>query len=137
MRAWRWLILSICQRRERSSRGKARVLKELTFKTKAAIALDHLRFACAAGLPRGVVLMDAGYGIDIALRGSITAIRLSYRLHPATNVGLGGWNWAASAENVVESARPSKLLRRVSKHRPISVKKLAIGLPAHAWRRIT
>jgi SRSO17 transposase len=29
------------------------------------------------------------------------------------------------------------LLRRDSKHRPISVKKLAIGLPAHAWRKIT
>jgi SRSO17 transposase len=29
------------------------------------------------------------------------------------------------------------LLRRDGKHQPISVKKLAIGLPPHAWRKIT
>jgi len=29
------------------------------------------------------------------------------------------------------------LLRRDSKHRPISAKKLAIGLPSHAWHKIT
>lgn len=38
---------------------KAGVPKEMTFKTKPAIDLDHLRWVCAAGLPRGVVLMDA------------------------------------------------------------------------------
>lgn len=47
---------------DRTRRRKAGVPKEITFKTKPAIALDHLRLACAAGLPRGVVLMDAGYG---------------------------------------------------------------------------
>src|ERR1700745_1420157 len=35
------------------------------------------------------------------------------------------------------NGRPPKLLRRDSKHRPISAKKLAIGLPAHAWHKIT
>ncbi len=47
---------------DRPRRRKAGVPKEVTFKTKPAIALDHLRWACAADLPRGVVLMDAGYG---------------------------------------------------------------------------
>ncbi|WP_314964190.1 transposase, partial [Bradyrhizobium cosmicum] len=42
---------------DRTRRRKAGVPKEITFKTKPAIALDHLRWACAAGLPRGVVLM--------------------------------------------------------------------------------
>ena len=37
-------------------------LKVLVFKTKSEIALEQLRFACAAGLPRGVVLLDAGDG---------------------------------------------------------------------------
>ncbi len=32
------------------------------FKTKPQIALEQLHWACAAGVPRGVVLMDAGYG---------------------------------------------------------------------------
>src|ERR1700674_313525 len=55
-------------------RQKAHIPREITFKTKPAIALDHLRWACAAGLPRGVVLMDAGYGTDTALRGNITEL---------------------------------------------------------------
>jgi SRSO17 transposase len=32
--------------------------------------------------------------------------------------------------------RPPKLIRRDAKHRPISVKALALGLPAKAWRTI-
>ena len=36
-------------------RRKAHVPADITFKTKAEIALDQLRWACAAGLPRGVV----------------------------------------------------------------------------------
>jgi hypothetical protein len=50
------------------------VPKEITFKTKPAIALKQLRWACVAGLPRGVVLMDAGYGAYTDLRTNITAL---------------------------------------------------------------
>ena len=49
---------------DRTRRRKTGVPKEVTFKTKPAIALEQLRWACAAGLPRGVALMDAGYGTD-------------------------------------------------------------------------
>ena len=63
---------------DRARRRKAGVPKEVTFKTKPAIALEQLRWACAAGLPRGVALMDAGYGTDTDLRTNITALGLSY-----------------------------------------------------------
>ena len=59
-------------------RRKAGVPEEVTFKTKPQIALEQLRFACVAGLPRGVVLIDAGYGNNTELRGAITALGLSY-----------------------------------------------------------
>jgi SRSO17 transposase len=49
---------------DRARRRKAGVPKAVTFKTKPAIALEQLRWASAAGLPRGVALMDAGYGTD-------------------------------------------------------------------------
>src|SRR5271167_2369564 len=49
-------------------RRKAGVPKEIVFKTKPEIALDQLRWACQAGLPRGVVLLDAGYGNNSELR---------------------------------------------------------------------
>ena len=42
-------------------RKKTGVSEEIGFKTKPVIALEHIRAACAAGLPRAVVLMDAGY----------------------------------------------------------------------------
>lgn len=124
--------------KDRTRRRKASVPKEVTFKTKPAIALEQLRWACVAGLPRGVVLMDAGYGTDTDLRTSITALGLSYvaGIPPQTSV------WAPATrpqppKNWSGHGRPPKLLRRDGKHLPISVKKLALGLPSRAWRKIT
>src|SRR5271169_7256172 len=45
---------------------------------KPQIALEQLRWACEAGLPRGVALLDAGYGASTDLRTSITALDLMY-----------------------------------------------------------
>jgi SRSO17 transposase len=45
---------------DRARRRKTGVPEEIAFKTKPEIALDQLRWACAVGLPRGVVLLDAG-----------------------------------------------------------------------------
>src|SRR6201982_597196 len=42
-------------------RGKTGVPEEITFKTKPEIALDQIRWACEAGLPGSMVLVDAGY----------------------------------------------------------------------------
>ena len=56
---------------DRTRRRKAGVPKEITFKTKPAIAVDHLRWACAAGLPRGVVLSERegnGYRPSLSTR---------------------------------------------------------------------
>jgi hypothetical protein len=50
---------------------KAGIPKDIVFKTKTQIALDQIRQACEAGLPRGVVLMDAGYGANTDLRTDI------------------------------------------------------------------
>src|SRR5947209_6773677 len=44
-------------------REKAGVPRDIRFKTKPEIALDQIRWACEAGLPRGVALMDAAYGV--------------------------------------------------------------------------
>ena len=84
--------------------------KEITFKTKPAIALEQLRWACVAGLPRGVVLMDAGYGAYTDLRTNITAgarIELHSR-HYATNVCVGARHWAAAAKGLVRLRATSK-----------------------------
>jgi SRSO17 transposase len=123
---------------DRPRRRKAGVPKDITFKTKPAIALEQLRWACAEGLSRGVVLMDAGYGTDTDLRTSITALGLSYvaGIQPQTSVWAPGPG-PRSPKGWSGQGRPPKLLRRDGRHQPISVKKLALGLPMRAWRKIT
>jgi SRSO17 transposase len=105
------------------------VPKEVTFKTKPAIALEQLRWACAAGLPRGVALMDAGYGTDTDLRTNITALGLSYvaGIQPQTSVWAPGTG-PQPPKTWSGWGRPPKLLRRDGKHQPVSVE-LAFGLP--------
>jgi SRSO17 transposase len=118
-------------------RTKAKVPAEISFKTKPEIALEQIKAACEAGVPRGVALMDAGYGANTALREGITALGLSYvaGILPNTTV------WASGSEPLRPKAwsgrgRPPKLMRRSARHRPIQVKDLALSLPAKAWRTI-
>src|SRR6202049_4396673 len=63
---------------DEEGRRNAGVPDDISFKTKPQIALEQVRWACEAGLPRGVVLMDAGYGASTELRSSITALDLMY-----------------------------------------------------------
>jgi SRSO17 transposase len=123
--------------KDRKRRRKAGVPKDIRFRTKPEIALEQLRWACEAGLPRGVVLMDAGYGSDTDLRTEITKLGLTYvaGIQPHTTV------WAAGIAPLPPKKRSGRgrsvtLMRRDSKHQPISVEKLALGLPAKAWRTI-
>ena len=62
---------------DRERRRKAHVPEEIEFATKPEIALEQLRWACAAGLPRGVALFDAGYGNNSAFRSEVTALGLT------------------------------------------------------------
>jgi SRSO17 transposase len=119
-------------------RGKAGVPDEITFKTKPEIALEQVRWASDAGLPRGVVLMDAGYGASTELRTNITALDLMYvaGILPNTTV------WEKGKEPLPPKqssgrGRPAKVLRRDAKHQPISVEELALNLPASAWHKVT
>ena len=123
--------------KDRARRRKTGVPKEIEFKTKPQIALEQLRWACAAGIPRGVALMDAGYGADTDLRATITTLGLSYvaGIMPNTSVWAPG-QAPLPAKTWSGQGRPPKLIRRDAKHRPISVKALARGLPPRAWRTI-
>jgi len=117
-------------------RRKAHVPEEIVFKTKPEIALEQLRWACAAGLPRGVVLLDAGYGNHTALRPQIGALGLRYAAGILSNTSV----WAPGTKPLPpkrwsgHGRRPTRL--RYGKHKPVSVKQLAVGLPKQAWRTI-
>ena len=122
---------------DRARLCKAGVPEDIGFKTKHEIALDQLRFACEAGLPRGVALMDAGYGNNSELRTDITALGLTYVAGIQSNTSV----WAPGKGPLPPKkwsgrGRPPKLLQRDTRHRPVSVKELALGLPKRAWRTI-
>jgi SRSO17 transposase len=111
-------------------RRKAGVPLAIGFKTKQEIALEQLRWACEAGLPRGVVLMDLDYGRSAKLRTNITALGSTYvaAIQPSTLV------WKPGTQ-----PRPGHEAPKHGRHGEpnlISVKEIAIGLPAQAWRTI-
>ncbi|MGY4497940.1 SRSO17 transposase [Bradyrhizobium sp. GM24.11] len=118
-------------------RKKAGVPGDIAFKTKPEIALEQLRWACATGLPRGVVLLDAGYGNHTSLRADITALGLSYAAGILSNTSV----WAPGTTPLPpkrwsgQGRRPTQL-RRDARHKPVSVKELALALPRRAWRTI-
>jgi SRSO17 transposase len=63
---------------DRARRHKAKVPETIAFQTKPQIALEQIKAARAAGLPEGVVLMDAGYGNNTELRTQLTVLGLRY-----------------------------------------------------------
>ncbi len=122
---------------DRQRRRKTGVPEDIAFQTKHEIALDQLRWACAAGLPRGVALLDGGYGNNSDLRAEIANLGLPYVVGILSNTTV----WAPGtgplpAKPWSGRGRPPKRLRRDSEHWPISVKELALGLPKRAWRTI-
>ena len=100
-------------------RKKAHVPKAIAFKTKPQIALEQIRKACAAGVARGVVLADASYGSNSALRAGISALALNYVV------------------GIVSTVKVRAVSDRGAAEQRMSVKELALSLPKHAWRTIT
>lgn len=109
-------------------RKKARVPKAITFKTKPEIALEQIRAAYAAGVPRGAVLTDASYGSNSKFRAGISALGLKYvaAIIPTVKVRRVSDRGAQQARLSAKQLAPR-----------LSVRQLALSLPKHAWRTIT
>ena len=97
-------------------RKKAGVPDEIQFTTKPKMALRQIEWAVETGLPRGAVLMDAGYGHDLSLRKRLTELDLTY------SVGIRG-------KTLVARTTPAA--------KPMIAADLAKSLPKKGWRTIT
>jgi SRSO17 transposase len=119
-------------------RDKAGVPEEIRFATKPEIALAQIGAACTAGIRRGVVLMDAGYGADTGLRTELTSLGLSYvaGIQPHTTVWLPGTG-PLPPKTWSGRGRPTSRSRRDPDHQPVQAKAWALSLPASAWETIT
>jgi SRSO17 transposase len=115
-------------------RQKAGVPDDVEFATKPQIALSQIKWACEAGLPRGVVLCDSGYGVETRFRNEITALDLEYVAGVKANTTV----WAPDTS---QSAAPARSMRRrrppEAQKGPVTVEQLARELPKSSWRKIT
>ncbi len=118
-------------------REKAGIPDEIVFQTKPQIALDQIRQALADGVQQGVVLADAGYGNDTAFRNGLSTLGLAYV------VGVQGSTavWAPGTAPLAPrqwsgQGRPTKLIRRDDKVKPIKLSELAKGLPRKSWKTV-
>jgi SRSO17 transposase len=119
-------------------REKTEVPEGVAFQTKPEIALDQIRAAVAANVDRGVVLTDAAYGMNSGFRDELTKLELQYVVGVQSSMTV----WAPGEQPLPSKprgkmGRPPRLLQRSTDHQPVSVKQLAMSLPATAFKEIT
>jgi len=117
--------------KDRARRKKAGVPKETKFKTKPEIALDQIRWACEAGLPRGVGLMDTAYGNDSRLRAGMTALGVLYVAGILPNTLM--WR---SGTGPRRKGKPLNNTGRRDEPDLVSAREVARALPKRAWRTV-
>ena len=124
---------------DRNRRKKTGVPDEIQFQTKPEIALEQIRRARERGIPQGVVLADAGYGVDTSFRAALTKMELAYvvGVQSTVTVWKPGEEPQPAPARQGSTGRPRKLLQRDAKHQPVSAKELAMSLPAEAWKKVT
>jgi SRSO17 transposase len=112
-------------------RDKAGVPLDIGFATKPEIALEQIRWACKAGLARGVALMDTAYGNDSRLRTGMTALGLTYVAGIQPNTLM--WPSGAGPQR---RGKPLNNTGRRDEPDLTSAKEVALALPKRAWRTI-
>ena len=117
-------------------RAKAGVPEEVRFATKTQIALQQLRALLEEGAPHHCVLADAGYGVDNAFRQALSDMGLLYAVGITSAIVV----WPPGLQPLAAYSgrgRPPVVPRRTAALQPISVKALAMSLPAQAFRSVT
>ena len=117
--------------KDRARRKTVCVPKEIKFKTKPEIALEQIRWACEAGLPRGVGLMDTAYGNDSRLRAGMTALGVLYVAGILPNTLM--WR---SGTGPRRKGKPLNNTGRRDEPDLVSAKQVVRGLPKRAWRTV-
>lgn len=132
--AWR-LYLPELWAHDPKRRKQAGIPEGIPFETKPQIALGQIRQAVDQGVPPGVVVADAGYGIDTRFRTGLSDLNLEYVVGVQSSVTV----WEPGKEPLPPkpyqgTGRPPRLMRRDKAHQPLAVKQLALALPAEAWK---
>ncbi len=123
---------------DKKRRQQGGVPAKVQFQTKPQIALAQIRQAVEENVTPGVVVADAGYGVDGRFRAGITELGLEYSVGVQSSLSV----WEPGTEPLPplprkQIRRPASLLRRDKDHHPISAKQLASELPAEEWQTVT
>ena len=110
------LYLTETWAKDAARRKIAGIPEDIEFTTKPKMALQQIEWAVAAGLPRGVVLMDGAYGSDLSFRKRLTVLELTYAV-------------AVRGRTLVTTTTPGA--------KPMTAAALANGLPQRDWRTVT
>jgi len=119
-------------------RRKAGVPDDIRFRTKPQIALEQVWAALAEGVAPGVVLADAGYGVDTTFRTGLSQLGLAYVVGIQSTASL----WKPGEAPLPPKpwsgrGRPPSLVRRNPEHKPVSAREMAVALPPTAWHTVT
>jgi SRSO17 transposase len=139
-RAW-WLgvLLYLPQAwsEDATRRAAARIPSTVSFQEKWRHALTLIRRARAAGLQLTAVVADAEFGDITAFRRMLHQWRLPYALGVSRHLTVFRGTPAVHIPPSSRTGRPRSQLVLVKATRPITVRALALALPARAWRRVT
>jgi SRSO17 transposase len=122
---------------DRGRCSKAGVPEEVTFRTKPQIALAQIRAAITAGIPKGVVAADAGYGNGAEFRDELRGMGFRYAVGVLSTTRV----WAKGRgplppQEWSGNGRPPTRLRRAPEHQPVTAKELAFANKAQ-FRRVS
>lgn len=119
---------------------KAGVPEKIGFQTKGQIARTQIEQALAQGIPRGIVLADAAYGVESEFRDWLQCQNLDYVLGVRSSTSV----WWGKYQPIVlplgptgGRGRPRSRVQRDARHQPISVLELARALAPKMWRNLT
>lgn len=120
-----------------SRRKQAGIPEQIQFQTKPQTALAQIRQAVEEEVPVGIVVADAGYGMDTRFRTGVSELSLEYvvGVQSSTSVWEPG-KAPLPAKKWNGQGRPPSLLRRDKNHQPVSAKQLALSLAARAWKTV-
>ena len=102
------------------------VPKEIQFQTKPQTAVNQIREAAEAKVALGVVLADAGYGVDGQFRAGLTKLGLEYVVGVQSSMTV----WEPGTEPLPAKpwkgqGRPTQLLRRERQNQPAPGEQMA------------
>ena len=118
-------------------RAAARIPSRTSFQEKWRQALTLIRRARGAGLRVTAVVADAEFGDITAFRRTLHQWRLPYALGVSRHLTVFRGTPAVHIPTSARTGRPRSQLVLVNDTRPITVRAVALALPARAWRRVT